>query len=153
MRRFITTFALALASASMLALHADAQSSETKTKIKTEHGQTVRYTGCVGAGTETQTYILQNVQPISTTKTTNADGTVTTSTTYSLVPEKTVELQQNVGRRVEVTGVLVEAGHGDAKITQRTKTNGKEEKTTTEIDRGAVPQLKVLSIKPTGGTC
>src|SRR5215470_7880087 len=66
MRRFISTFALALASASLLAIHANAQ-SETKTKLKTEHGQTVTYTGCVGAGTESRTYILQNVQPISTT--------------------------------------------------------------------------------------
>jgi hypothetical protein len=153
MRSFITTFALASASAAMLAMHANAQSSETKTKIKTEHGQTVTYAGCIGSGTQSQTYVLQNVQPVSRTQTTHADGTVTTSTTYALVPEGTVELQQNVGRRVEVTGVLIEAGHGDAKITQRTKTNGKEEKTTTEVDRGAVPQLKVLSVKPTGGSC
>jgi hypothetical protein len=134
----------------MLTLHA--QSTETKTKIKTEHGQTVTYTGCVGNGTETRSYILQNVTPISRTETTTASGT-SVSTTYSLVPEGTVELQQNVGHRVEVTGVLIEAGHGDAKVTQRTKTNGKEEKTTTEVDRGAVPQLKVLSVKPTGGSC
>jgi hypothetical protein len=153
MRRFITTFAVALTSATMLAMHAGAQSSETKTKIKTDDAQTVTYTGCVGSGTETRSYVLQNVQPISTTRTTTADGRVTTSTTYALVPGGTVELQQNVGRRVEVTGVLIPAGHGDAKITQRTKTNGKEEKTTTEVDKGAVPQLKVLSVKPTGGTC
>ena len=152
MRRFITTFALALTSATMLAMHAQAQSTETKTKVKTEHGQPVTYIGCVGAG-ESQTYVLQNVQPISKTETTRADGTVTTSTTYSLIPEGTVELRQNVGRRVEVTGVLIDSGHGDAKITQRTKTNGKEEKTTTEIDRGPVPQLKVLSVKPAAGTC
>jgi hypothetical protein len=152
MRRFSTTFAAALGSAALLAMHANAQSTETKTKVKTEHGQTVTYMGCVGNGTETRTYVLQNVTPISRTETTTASGT-TVSTTYSLVPEGTVELQQNVGRRVEVTGVLIEAGHGDAKITQRTKTNGKEEKTTTEVDRGSVPQLKVLSVKPAAGTC
>jgi len=152
MRRFITTFAVAVTSATVLLIHAQAQSTETKTKIKTEHGQTVTYAGCVGSGSETRTYVLQNVTPISRTETTTASGT-TVSTTYSLVPEGTVELQQNVGRRVEVTGVLIAAGHGDAKITQRTKTNGKEEKTTTEVDRGPVPQLKVLSVKPTGGTC
>jgi hypothetical protein len=137
----------------MFAMHAGAQSSETKTKIKTDDAQTVTYSGCVGNGTETRSYILQNVQPIRTTQTTTADGRVTTSTTYALVPEGTVELQQSVGRRVEVTGVLIPAGHGDAKITQRTKTNGKEEKTTTEVDKGPMPQLKVLSVKPTGGSC
>jgi len=136
----------------MLAMHAQAQSTETKTKIKTEHAKTVTYAGCVGSGSETRTYVLQNVTPISRTETTTASGT-TVSTTYSLIPEGTVELQQSVGRRVEVTGVLIDAGHGDAKITQRTKTNGKEEKTTTEIERGSMPQLKVLSVKPAGGSC
>ena len=152
MRRFISTFAIAVTSAAMFALYAQAQTTETKTKVKSEHGRQVTYIGCIGAG-ESQTYILQNVQPISKTETTHADGTVTTSTTYSLIPEGTVQLQQNVGRRVEVTGVLVDAGHGDAKITQRTKTNGKEEKTTTEVERGPFPQLKVLSMKPAGGSC
>jgi len=152
MRRFITTFALALTAATMLAMHTNAQSTETKTKIKTDDAQTVTYTGCIG-NTETRSYVLQNVQPVSTTRTTTADGRVTTSTTYALVPEGTVELQQNVGRRVEVTGVLIPAGHGDAKIEQRTKTNGKEEKTKTEVEKGPVPQLKVLSVKPTGGSC
>src|SRR5262245_12358347 len=132
MRRFITTFALALTSATMLAMHTNAQSTESKTKIKTDDAHAVTYTGCVGSGTESRSYVLQNVQPVSTTRTTTADGRVTTTTTYALVPEGTVELQQNVGRRVEVTGVLIEAGHGDAKIEQRTKTNGKEEKTKTE---------------------
>jgi hypothetical protein len=152
MKRLITSFALALSSASLLAVHANAQ-SETKTKIKAEHGQTVTYTGCIGSGTQTRTYVLQNVQPISRTETTHANGTVTSSTTYTLIPEGTVELQQNVGRRVEVTGVMIEAGHGDAKITQRTKTNGHEEKTTTEVERESTPQMKVLSVKPTGGSC
>ena len=152
MRRFISTFAVALTSATMLGMLAHAQSTETKTKVKTEHAQQVTYIGCVGAG-DSQTYVLQNVQPISKTETTRADGTVTTSTTYALIPEGTVQLQQSVGRRVEVTGVLIEAGHGDAKVTQRTKTNGKEDKTTTEVERGPFPQLKVTSMKPTGGSC
>ena len=152
MRRFISTFAVALTSATMLAMHANAQSTETKSKVKTEHAQTVTYRGCVATGAS-QTYVLQNVQPIEKTQTTRADGTITTSTTYALVPEGTVQLQKEVGRQVEVKGVLIEPGHGDAKITERTKTNGKEEKTTTEVDRGSVPQLKVLSMKPTGGSC
>jgi hypothetical protein len=152
MRRFISTFAITAASAAMFVMHTQAQSTETKTKVKTEHAQQVTYTGCVGAG-DSQTYVLQNVQPISKTEVTRADGTVTTSTTYALIPEGTVQVQQNVGRRVEVTGVLIDAGHGDAKITQRSKTNGKEDKTTTEVERGPFPQLKVMSMKPTGGSC
>ena len=151
MRRFISTFAIAATSAAMFVMHTQAQSTETKTKVKTEHAQQVTYVGCVGG--DSQAYVLQNVQPISKTEVTRADGTVTTSTTYALIPEGTVQLQQNVGRRVEVTGVLIDAGHGDAKITQRSKTNGKEDKTTTEVERGPFPQLKVMSMKPAGGSC
>ena len=47
------------------------QSSETKTKIKTDDAQTVTYAGCIGS-TETRSYVLQNVQPVSTTRTTTA---------------------------------------------------------------------------------
>jgi len=152
MRRFISTFAVAMTSATLLAMHANAQSTETKTKVKTEHAQPVTYRGCVATGAS-QTYVLQNVQPIEKTQTTRADGTITTSTTYALIPAGWVQLQQHAGRRVEVTGVLIDSGHGDAKITQRTKTNGKEDKTTTEVERGPFPQLKVMSMKPAGGSC
>ena len=95
-------------------------------------------------------YVLQSM-PVSRTQTTGPEGT-TTTTTYQLVPER-VELQSHVGQKVEVSGVMIPAGDGDSKITTRSKVNGKEEKTTTEVERGKTAQVKVLSVRPLGESC
>jgi hypothetical protein len=155
MRRVLTTMGLALSCASMLTLQSHAQSSETetRTKVKTEHATQVTYTGCVQSGTQTRTFVLQNVAPVRRTETIATPGGSVTTTTYELLPEGKVELQQQVGHKVEVTGVLIPAGNGESKITTRTKTNGKEEKTTSEIDRGATSQLRVVSVRPLGESC
>src|SRR5579864_3793787 len=147
----ISTMALALGCAALFAPQARAQSSETKTTVKTEHAQSVKYIGCVASDRDARTYTLQNVQPVRRTETTSSDGTTITTTTYALVPETRVELDPPVGHKVEVTGVMVAAGHGDAKVRTRTNTDGgKEVKQTTEFDRGAFPQLRVTSVRPLG---
>jgi hypothetical protein len=87
----------------------------------------------------------------TTTEAVGTGGTVTT-TSYALVPEK-VELQEHVGHKVEVTGVIIPAGKGESKVETRTKTGGTEEKTKAEIDRGPVPQLKVISVKTLSDRC
>src|SRR5947209_17997999 len=144
MRRYLTGTLAAFSCASMLIVNASAQTSESKTKVKAEHAKPITYTGCVQTGTETRTYVLQNVVPISKTETRGTAGTMTT-TSYALLPETTVELQEHVGHKVEVTGVLIPAGKGEATIKTRTKTNGSEEKNKAEVDRGSMPQLKVIS--------
>jgi hypothetical protein len=152
MRPLLRTTVVALGCASMFALQTHAQTSESKTKVKAEHAKMTTFTGCVQTGTETRTYILQNVVPVSTTATTGTAGTLTT-TTYALVPETKVELQTQVGHKVEVSGVLIPAGKGEAKIKTRTKTGGTEQETKSEIDRGPMPQLKVVSVKPLAESC
>ena len=153
MKRFSTTLSLALGCAALLVPHVSAQSTETKTKTKTEHASVVTYTGCIATAGQTQTYILQNVVPTQRTTTLRADGSTSTVSTYSLVPEATVQLAPQVGHKVEVQGVLVEAGHGDAEVKTKTEVNGKEQRTKTEIERGPFPQLRVTSMKPLGETC
>lgn len=154
MKRF-SNMTLALACVALLAPVAYAQSheTETKTKVKTDHASVVTYTGCIATGGQTRSYVLQNVVPAERTTTRSADGTTTTTTTYALVPESTVQLEPQIGHKVEVQGVLVEAGHGDAKVTTKTEVNGKDEKSKTEIERGAYPQLRVMSVKPLGESC
>jgi hypothetical protein len=153
MKRFSTTLALAFGCAALMVLHAQAQSTETKTKTKTEHASVVTYTGCIATGAQQQSYILQNVVPTQRTTTLRADGTASTVTTYALVPEATVQLAPQVGHKVEVEGVLVEPGHGDAEVKTKTEVNGKDQKTKTEIERGPYPQLRVTSMKPLGESC
>jgi hypothetical protein len=154
MKRFSTTLALALGCAALLAPHVNAQSTETKTKTKTEHASVVTYTGCIATNSgQTRSYVLQNVVPTERTTTRSIDGTTSTTTTYALVPEASVQIEPQVGHKVEVEGVLVEPGHGDAEVKTKTEVNGKDQKTKTEIERGPYPQLRVTSIKPLGGSC
>jgi hypothetical protein len=150
MRRVLTTFVVVCGCVSML--QAQSQTTESKTKIKTEDAKTMTFTGCVQTGTETKTYILQNVVPVRTTTEAIGTGGTLTTTSYVLVPEK-VELQEQVGHKVEVTGVVIPAGKGESKIETKTKTGGTEEKTKAEIDRGPVPQLKVISVKTLADRC
>ena len=154
MKRFSTTLSLALGCAALLAPHVSAQSTETKTKTKTEHASVVTYTGCIATSSgQSRTYVLQNVVPTERTTTTRIDGSTSTTTTYALIPEATVQLEPQVGHKVEVQGVLVEPGHGEAEVKTKTEVNGKDEKTKTEIERGPYQQLRVTSVTPLGGSC
>src|SRR5262249_28601566 len=96
---------------------------------------------------------LAQAVPMSRTETRGTSGTETI-TTYALLPEKTITLHEQVGQRVQVTGVLIEPGHGDAKIETKTKEKGgATSKTKEEIERGPMPQFRVVSMKPLGEPC
>ena len=142
MRRMFTAIAL-IFGCSMIGLQAQSQTTESKTKVKTEDAKTMTFSGCVQTGTEARTYILQHVVPVSTTTEAIGTGGTLTTTSYALVPEK-VELQEQVGHKVEVTGVVIPAGKGDSKI---------ETKTKTEVERGPMPQLRVISVKTLADRC
>jgi len=149
MKRFATTFVLALGCTGLVY----AQSDKVKTKVKADDGaKVVTYSGCVQS-TPTRSYVLEHVAPVSRETTVGTDGTTTTTTTFALVPDASVQLEPQVGHRVEVTGVRVPAGHGDVDIKTRTKVNGHEEKSKTEIDKTAYPQFRVMSVKASGESC
>src|SRR6185503_2689212 len=108
-------------------------------------------------GTETRTYMLSKVVPVTrTTETIGTAGTTsTTVTSYMLVPGETVEIQQHVGHKVEVTGTLIPAG--DTKTETKTKVereDGKDTtvKETTKTDN-AMPQFRVTAIKDLAEKC
>jgi hypothetical protein len=145
----LTTFVLALGCASLVY----AQSDKVKTTVKADDGaHRVTYTGCVQS-TQSRSYVLEHVAPVSRETTVNSDGSSSTTTTFALVPETSVQLEPQVGHKVEVQGVVIPAGHGDADIKTKTKVNGKEEKSKTEVDKTAYPQLRVMSVKPLGESC
>jgi len=148
--KLITTTVLALGCASLVY----AQTDKIKTKMKADDGaKVVSYSGCVQS-TPSRSYVLEHVAPVSRETTINADGTATQTTTFALVPDSTVQLESQVGHRVEGTGVRVPAGHGDADIKTKTKVNGHEtEKSKTEIDKTSYTQFRVMSVKSTGESC
>ena len=153
--------ALAIAVGFAYSLNGVAFAQKEKVKIDTEHGKTMTYSGCVQTGSEARSFVLEHPVPISKTQTTevgttgNGDTVTTTTTTtrYMLVPEGNVQLQQSVGHKVEVTGVLIPAGKGETEYKAKVESKGSEEKIKGEVDRGPVPQFRVISVKPSTESC
>jgi len=148
------------AAALALGLTVSAQDTTVKSTTKTSGGEikTVMYTGCVGAGTETKTYVLNKVVPVTrTTESVGTSGTktITETTSYMLVPGETVEIQQHVGHKVEVTGTLIPAG--DSKTETKTKVEREDAKDTTVKETvksdNAMPQFRVTAIKDLAERC
>ena len=142
-----------------LGLTVTAQDTTVKSTTKTSGGEikTLSYTGCVGAGTETKTYVLNKVVPVTrTTEAVGTTGTTTiTATSYMLVPGETVEIQQHMGHKVEVTGTLIPAG--DTKTETKTKVEREDAKDTTVKETtktdNAAPQFRVTAIKDLAEKC
>jgi hypothetical protein len=158
MKRFLTMTAGATALAALMGLQAYAQQdpampAQDQSKISVEHAKQVTFTGCLQTGTEAKTYILDKVQPVKTTDVVGTSGGVMSVTKYELVPSEKIELQEHVGHKVEVTGVAIPAGSGDAKVKVETKLPGSEQQSETKIAKGATPQFRVISIKQLAETC
>jgi hypothetical protein len=154
MRRFITSFAFALACAGLVA---QAQETKTRTETKSSGGQpqVVTYTGCVQTGTQAKTYVLDKVVPVTKTTTTETptSSTTTSSTSYVLVPGgDSVTVQEHVGQKVEVTGMLIPGGNTRTETTTRTdREDAPDSKTRTRVEsKNAMPEFRVTSIKPIG---
>jgi hypothetical protein len=153
MRRFITSFAFALACTG-LALHAQETTTKTETKTSGGQPQVLTYTGCVAAGTQAKTYVLDKVVPVTKTTTTETPTSSTTvsSTSYVLVPGESVTVQEHVGHKVEVTGVMIPGGTSRTETTTRTeREDAPDTKTRERVEtRNAMPQFRVTSIKNIG---
>jgi hypothetical protein len=156
--RFATSLAAALVCAS-LAVQAQDTTIKTKTKIDDANAQKVTYTGCLQSGTETRTFVLDKVVPVTTTKTTEVAGTAgtisTTSTSYILVPGETVELTTHVGKKVEVTGMLIPEGEWKTETKTKIEREGEKDTTVKEKTKGDSdrPHFRVLSVKQLNEPC
>ncbi len=152
--RFATSFAAALVCAS-IAVHAQDTTVKTQTKVEGDKAKMISYTGCVAAGTDARTYVLNKVVPVTTTRTTEVAGTggtiSTTSTSYFLVPGERVTLQQHVGKRVEVSGLLIPAG--DSKTKTEIKREGAPDTKITTKSESDQPHFQVMSVKELNEPC
>ena len=140
-----------------LTISAQDTTIKSTTKTSGADSKTVTYTGCVGAGTEARTYVLSKAVPVSRTREERGTtGTTTvTETGYILVPGETVQVQEHVGHKVEVTGMLMPGG--DSKTERKTKIEREGEKDTTIREKtktdNAMPHFQVTSIKDLGERC
>jgi hypothetical protein len=155
MRQFIVAVAVALAGS--FAAHAQESTIKSKTTVKDGDVKPVTFTGCLQSAAEHEGFVLDKVVPLSSSTKTEVTGTTgevtrTTSTTYALIPAERVELQQYVGRKVEVTGIRIPAG---AKVETETKVEREDQKDikTRDKSKSDVPQLRVTSIKRLADSC
>jgi len=147
------TFALL---ATALTAHAQDTTVKSKTKSSGGEAQTVTYTGCVQTGTESRTFVLDKVVPVSRTTTTDlSTGASSSSTTYMLVPGGAVQVQQHVGHKVEVTGQLIPGGNTKSETTTKVdRDDDKDSKSRTRTEtKNAMPQFRVTSIKDLSESC
>ena len=155
MSRLIPSVAFALGCMA-IAAHAQDTSIRTETRTSGAQAQTVTYTGCVATGTQEKTYILDKVVPLSRTTTTDLPtGNTSTSTTYMLVPGERVSIQEHVGHKVEVTGMLIPAGKSRTETTTRVdREHGDDTKSRERTEtRNSMPEFRVISIKALNESC
>ena len=169
---------------------ANAQDSTVKsrTNIKADDARVMSMTGClrqeVGTGVytldgtvaasgkdiETNSKVKTDVDKDKTTvrgKTEaksdhGAVATAGSTSTFLLVPGNNVNLASHVGERVQISAIMVEAGHGDADVTIKDKTkvdtehapdSKSQSKTKLELPKSPAGQYTVMSITPTGSRC
>jgi len=154
MTRVMTGLTVAFSIAFALAVQAQDSKVTTKTEVKSDSAKPVTYTGCVHTGTETRSYVLDKVVPVSNTTTVQGTSGTTTTTTisYVLVPGEKVEFEQLVGHKVEVTGMLMT---GDTKTQTRT-TIEREDAPDSQIKEKSktdMPQFRVTSVKNLAESC
>ncbi len=153
--------------------------SRTTTETHTASRGAVTLTGCLQAGTEPNTFVLNNATETraqASTKgsrrkgmasETNPSEMARTDTSYLLVPaNKKMDLSQHIGQRVEVKGSLM-SGHGKAGVhtsssttsstTESSSSTGSAtaDKSATAGTMGSMGQmeLRVRSIRQVSATC
>lgn len=156
--RFFGALTVAVGCALAIALNAQDSAVQSRTEVKGDSGKMITYSGCVKTGTETQSFVLDKVVPLGQTTDVTTSGNVTTTTTrtsYLLIPGEKVTLQQFVGHKVEVTGMMIPAG--ESKTETRTKIERDnapdvtiKEKSKSDTD---LPQFRVTSVKHLADSC
>ena len=162
----------------------------TKTQVKADDARTMYLKGCLvqapGTGlfvlndavavtgedlttkTRVQTDIDDDKTKVETKSTAKIDdekkvvGTSGATRVYELSPASGVNLASHVGKQVQISAVMVEAGKGDADVKVETRTrvesddapDAKDKVTTkAEIAQGPRPRLTALSITGSAQSC
>jgi hypothetical protein len=183
----LATIATVLAIALPAAADAQDTTVKSRTNIKADDARVMSMTGCLRPELGTGLYTLEGAVAASgkeiqtnskvktdfdmdkttvrgKTETKANNGAVATagSSTFLLVPANNVDLASHVGEQVQISAIMVNAGHGDAdiKIKNETKVdpeNGRDTKTNSktklELPRSSAGQYTVMSVTPTGRPC
>lgn len=182
----------ALAAALAASLHAQDSKATTKTDVDADDARTIIATGCLQQAPGTKTFTLMGAvaatgedldaksrvstdvdkDDVEVKTETRAEvdrddrpvGTSGATKTYALSPKAGVDLSTHVGKRVEISAVMVDAANGDddaeVEIEDKTKVERDdapdakvETETEADLPRGDQARLTVVSVKEIGSTC
>jgi hypothetical protein len=121
----------------------------TQSEATSEPNTPTTVTGCLRAGDAADTYVL-------TTSQTEGD---TRPVTYQLTGDPNLNLQDHVGRRIQVTGIVERQTQVDVREAPKSadNTTGTAGSTgTPTVQTGtqlAIQRLNVTSVAPAGGAC
>jgi hypothetical protein len=153
---------------------------KSRTKVTADDAQVMTMTGCLrhdgGHYTLVGTMIAGDELKTKTKTKTDVDKDDTTVnsktvtkgnhggmvSSYMLVPRDNLDLAAHVGHQVEISAVMVDAGHGDADLKIKDKTTVDPEnardtttrsKTKVEVPRSRAGAYTVMSVRPLAATC
>jgi hypothetical protein len=148
----VYTTAMALACCVALAAGVQAKSHGAKTS-----GNRMTFTGCLQSGTTPDTYVLNNATTetakSSRNKSTNNPSEMARSenSSFTVVPEGKINLQNFVGQRVRVTGRMSgESMSGESSMSNSSSTSSGN---TNQSSMSGQNQLRVTSIHKISGSC
>jgi hypothetical protein len=132
-----------------LALVLSAQSQSSGHKSHNAKGNRITVTGCLQAGTEPNTYVLNNAMGVIRGKSGKTPSQMArTEDTYKLVPEGNLDLKSHVGHKVEVTGMEEMMGSSSAGSMRS------ESSSSSGAESGMnAPELRVSKIRHISDTC
>ncbi len=103
-----------------------------------ERSKNMKITGCLQAGSEPNTYVLNNANMSRSRSSRTPSEMARAETSYKLIPEDSVDLKDHVGHKVEVTGTLE---------------NQESSMEHSSPSANETPELKVSSIRHISPTC
>jgi hypothetical protein len=127
----------------------EAPPATTQSQATTESNAPTTVTGCLRAGDAADTFVL----------TTSRTEEGTTPTTYHLTGNPGVNLQDHIGKRIEVTGVVdrqAQFALREAPKTAENATGTAGSAGTPTVQTGAqlnIQRLNVTGVKPADGEC
>jgi hypothetical protein len=182
----------ALAAGFAASLHAQDSTATTKTQVEADDARTIVATGCLQQAPGTKTFTLSGAvattgedlesktrvetdvdkDDVEVKTETRAEvdrgdrpvGTSGVTKSYELAPRAGVDLSTHVGKRVQISAVMVDAANGDddaeVEIEEKTKIEREDApdskvktETEAELPRGDQARLTVVSVKEIAASC
>lgn len=161
-KTLMTSFLLLVCSLALMA--AQSETDQQNMPSSSEAGRKIKISGCLQSGSEPNSYVLNNATPSGMSQPSSQDSgqsrsqadmgmdpseLARTQTSYTLVPEGNVNLENMVGKKVEVTGKMIQSDYGSS----ATDPSGRTSPSHSSTEMSGEPKFQVSSIRQIGQSC